>query len=521
MGVAKDALQPSGSGRDMSVIVTIVAMALLSLGVHVAVNALGGYGYFRDELYYIACSRHLALGYVDQPPLSIFVLAATRAVIGDSVFAIRLVPAVVSALSVTVLCLLIRRMGGRQPALVVGSLCFLASAQILGFHAYYSMNSLDILFWLLAAYAMVRLLDRSDLPGWLWLGCILGLGLLNKISVAWLVAGVAAAIVLTPMRARLRQPGPCLAALLAVLIWSPFVVWNIQNGFPHLEFMRNATVGKYSSLTRLRFLHDQLLAMNPTVFLVAVPGLWWCLADREGRRYRVLGIAFLAVFGVLLANPHTKAEYVAAAYPPLFASGAVAIDRLAGAWRRIAVAGIAGLLAITGAALAPLAMPILPVEDYVRYAKALGVAPATPENQKLSELPQFFADMHGWEELARDVSAAYLTVPESERKTTVAFVTNYGEAGALELYAARYPLPRVICNHNSYWFWGVGATPITTFIRLGGNRGDYFESYAEVTPAGIHRARYAMPYENDLGIFVVRGRRVPIEKAWPQLKHFE
>jgi hypothetical protein len=136
-------------------------------------------------------------------------------------------------------------------------------------------------------------------------------------------------------------------------------------------------------------------------------------------------------------------------------------------------------------------------------------------------LPQFFADMHGWEELARDVSAAYLTIPDAERETTVAFVTNYGEAGALELFAGRYALPRVICNHNSYWFWGVGPTPITTFIRLGGTREEYLESYADVTQAGVHRAQYAMPYENDLGIFIARGRRVPIEEAWSGYRHFD
>jgi hypothetical protein len=166
-------------------------------------------------------------------------------------------------------------------------------------------------------------------------------------------------------------------------------------------------------------------------------------------------------------------------------------------------------------------MPIIPVEGYIRYAKALGVAPSTPEGKKLSELPQFFADMHGWEELAQGVSAAYQTIPEEERKTTVAFVSNYGEAGALELYAAKYALPRVICNHNSYWLWGVGAKPITTFIRLGGKREDYLKSYDDVTHAGVHHCRYAMPYEDDLGIFVARRRHVPIEESWSKVKHFE
>jgi dolichyl-phosphate-mannose-protein mannosyltransferase len=514
-------VESAGGGSAPRNTGTIAALALLALAGHAAVNLSGGYGYFRDELYYIACSRHLASGYVDQPPLSIFLLAAARRLLGDSVFAIRLVPALASAACVTVLCALVRRMGGGRAALIVASLCFLASPQLLSLQTYYSMNCFDILFWLLAAHAMLLVVEQPRLRAWLWLGTILGLGLLNKTSVLWLAMGVAAAVVLGGLRAELRRPGPWLAALLALAIFSPFVFWNLRHGLPHLEFMRNATAGKYSSLTRLRFLGDQFRAMNPLTFLASVPGLGWCLFDREGRRHRVLGISFLAVLAVLLANPHTKSEYVAAAYAPLFACGAVAMNRLPKRLRRVALPATAGLLAASGALLAPLAMPVLPVESYIRYAKALGVAPSTPENKKLSDLPQFFADMQGWEELARDVSAAYLTIPEKERKTTVALVGNYGEAGALDLYTAKIELPRVISNHNSYWFWGVGPIPITTFIRLGGKREDYLKTYDSVTAAGVHHAPHAMPYEDELGIFIVRGRHTPIEKAWPELKHFE
>jgi hypothetical protein len=501
--------------------VPILALGLLSLAVHLAANALGGYGYFRDELYYIACSKHLAAGYVDQPPFSILVLAGARLLVGDSVFAIRAVPAVASALSVITLCLLVRRMGGGRTAMVLASLSFLASPRLLGAHTYYSMNSLDILFWLLAAYAIIGVVDQPSLPAWLQLGAIIGLGLLNKTSVLWLAAGVGVAVLITGLRRQLRLPGPYLAGLLALLIFSPFIVWNLRHGLPHLEFLRNATEGKYSSLTRVRFLSDQWLPMNPATFLVALPGLWWCLFDRDGKRNRVLGVVFLTVFAVLLANPHTKAEYLGAAYPPLFACGGVAIARLSRRWRAIAVPAIGGLLVVTGAVLAPLAMPILPVKDYIGYAKALGVAPSTPENLRVSELPQFFADMQGWEELARDVSVVYQTIPEREQSTAVALVGNYGEAGALELYAAHYPLPRVICSHNAYWFWGVGATPITTFIRLGGQREKYLEKYSDVTLAGVHYSRYAMPYEDSLSIFIARGRLVPIEKDWPSVKHFQ
>jgi len=500
---------------------TIVVLCLVPLAIHLAVNLFGGYGYFRDELYYIACTKHLGAGYVDQPPFSIYVLALVRLLIGDSVFAIRLVPAMLSALSVAVVCLLVRKMQGGRVALVLAALSFIASGQLLGFHAYYSMNSIDIFIWLVAGYLLVRVAEHPTTGRWVVLGLVLGLGLLNKTSVLWLGAGIAACLLLTGLRAQLKTRGPWLAGATALIVFSPYVVWNLVNGLPHLEFMRNATAGKYSSLTRLRFLVDQVFSMSPPVVLLALLGLAWCLLSKDGRRLRVLGIVFLTTFAILFLNPHTKSEYMGAAYPLLFAGEGVVLERLGRRWGRAIPVAAAALLAAFGLVVAPFALPMLPVETYVRYSRALGVQPSTAEAKRLAELPQFYADMHGWEELARDVSVAYLSIPETERPTTVALVGNYGEAGALELFARRYPLPRVICTHNSYWFWGVGPTPITTFIRLGGKLDDYRETYGDVTQVGVHTCRYCMPYENDLGVFVARQRRVPIEQAWGTLKHFE
>ena len=500
---------------------TIVVLCLLPLILHVAVNLFGGYGYFRDELYYIACAKRLGAGYVDHPPFSIYVLALVRLLIGESVFAIRLVPAVTSALSVAVVCGLVRKMRGGRAALAVAALAFICSGQLLGYHAFYSMNSLDILFWLGAAYVLVGLVEQPTTRRWVVLGLVLGLGLLNKTSVLWLGAGIAACLLLTDLRSQLRTRGPWLAGATAVLVFSPYVLWNLAHGLAHLEFMRNASAEKYSSLTRGRFVVDQVVNMNPTVVLVALLGLVWYLFAKDGRRFRCLGIVFLAVFGILFLNPHSKSEYIAAAYTLLFAGGGVVIERLGRRWGRAIPVAAGALLVAFGLVVLPLALPMLPVETYVRYTRALGIAPSTAEAKELAELPQFYADMHGWEELARHVSAAYLSIPEAERPTTVALVGNYGEAGALEHFAWKYPLPRVLCTHNSYWFWGVGDTRITTFIRLGGALDDYRENYGDVTQVGVHSCRYCMPYENNLGIFIARQRRVPIEQAWGELKHFE
>jgi hypothetical protein len=170
--------------QEIGTTLTVGAFAVLTVAVHLLVNAFGGYGLFRDELYYIACSRHLAPGYVDHPSLSIVVLAATRLLFGQSLFAIRLVPAVLSGLAVVLLGRLVVRLGGGRLAVVVASTAFVASPQLLAFFSYYSMNSIDIVLWLLAGNALVGVIERPSLGRWAWLGLALGLGLANKTSVA-------------------------------------------------------------------------------------------------------------------------------------------------------------------------------------------------------------------------------------------------------------------------------------------------------------------------------------------------
>jgi hypothetical protein len=348
------------------------------------------------------------------------------------------------------------------------------------------------------------------------------LGLLNKIDFLWFGVGLAAGLLLTDLRKHLATPWPYAAAGIALVVFSPFVVWNITHDFAHLEFIRNATSGKYSGLTRLDFLAGQALLLNPINMLIWVPGLLFLLLGREGRRYRVLGIIYLAAFAVLLANPHTKAEYLGPAYTILFAAGGVAIERWAGRGRRAwAVASLAVLSTATSLMILPFAVPVLPVGTFIKYQAELGAKPSTSENKRLSELPQYFADMFGWEGLARDVSAVYLALPEAERSSTVVLAMNYGEAGALEYYAAKYPLPRVISTHNSYWFWGYPKEGFRTVIVLRGRIEDHRKSCDLVTLAAVHTCQYCMPHENDMPIYVCRGLRVSPAEIWQREKNFD
>jgi hypothetical protein len=169
----------------------------------------------------------------------------------------------------------------------------------------------------------------------------------------------------------------------------------------------------------------------------------------------------------------------------------------------------------------PFAVPVLPVGTFIKYQAALGAKPSTAENKRLSELPQYFADMFGWEGLAKDVSAVYLTLPEAERSSTVVLAGNYGEAGALEYYATKYPLPPVISTHNSYWFWGYPKEGFRTVIVLRGRIEDHRKSCDQVTLAAVHTCQYCMPYENDMPIYVCRGLRVSPAEIWQREKNFD
>jgi hypothetical protein len=417
--------------------------------------------------------------------------------------------------------LIARRLGGRRTAVILTGLAVFLAPIIIGHTGIFQMNAFAHLFWALAAYLVVLIVDRSRPGLWVYLGVVMGLGLLNKIDFLWFGLGLTAGLLLTDLRKHLATHWPYAAGVIALAVFSPFIIWNATHGWAHLDFIRNASAGKYSGLTRLDFLVGQAILLNPVNMLLWVPGLLFLLFGREGRRYRVLGIIYLAAFAVLLANPHSKSEYLGPAYIMLFAAGGVAVERWASRGRRgWAVAGLALVSVLTSLMILPFAVPVLPVETFIKYQTALGVKPSTSEDLRLSELPQFFADMFGWEQLAKDVSAVYLALPESERASIVVYARNYGEAGALEYYAPKYPLPRVISTHNSYWFWGYPKVEPQTLIVLRGREEDHREICDEVVLAAVHTCRYCMPYENDMPIFICRRLRVPLAEVWKRDRNF-
>ena len=500
----------------------LLLLAGLKLAIHLAVNLAGGYGLFRDEFYYIACSQRLAWGYVDQPPFSLAVLKLVLALLGDSLFVVRLLPAILGAMVVFMSGWLARELGGKKLSITAAALMTLWAPALLGTHGYYSMNSFDLLFWTLSIYLTIRL-TRNDQPKqWILLGIILGLGLLNKISVLWLGAGLLVAWLATPHRHWLTSRGVWTAAAIAALLFLPHVIWQWLNGFPTLEFIKNATAQKYVPVSAIALLGQQALIMNPITLPLWLGGVLYFLLAPKVKTFRFLPILYATVFLILVINKNSKVEYLTPLFPLLFAMAAFSLEQFIQkyrwGWLKIPAAV---LLTVTGIATAPFALPVLPVKTYIAYAQKMGMQPATSEKKELAQLPQFYADMFGWEKMTKIVAEAYASLTPEEKSACTIFCNNYGEAGAIDYYGRGYGLPNAISGHNNYWLWGPQGKTGRVVIHLGGSRKALLATYEQVSKSDVFQDEYCMPYVNNGTIFICKNRRRSLTEDWPALNHYQ
>jgi len=493
-------------------------IALVKLFIHFYTNAFAGYGIFRDELYYLANTEHLDLGYVDHPPLSIFILAASRLLLGDSLFALRLLPALTGGGTVFIIGLMVREMGGGKIAQFAACTGAALSFIFLAMNTIYSMNSFDILLWTLGFYTVIRLMNTHQKRYWIVLGLIVGLGALNKTSMLWFGAAVAIGLIFVQERIWLKTRWPYIAGVLAFVLFLPFIIWNVEHDFAHLEFMRIASTEKYVSQTPVTFLSGQVLLHNPFALPLWLGGLIFLLIHKSTLRYRIVGIIFIVVAAILIVNWHSKAEYLAAAFGGVYAGGGLALERLLdGSFLKRVRAAYLTLVVVSAIILMPLVLPVLPVETYIKYSEATGLNGGTAEGHELKELPQFYADMFGWENMAETVARVYHSLPPEEQAVCAIYGTNYGKAGAVDFFGRRYGLPRAISFHNSYAFWGPRGYSGKVVIAIGGDIEDYNDLFESVEQAAVIRSEYVMPYENNLPVYVCRNVKEPLDSLWARI----
>lgn len=478
------------------------------------------YGIFRDEMYYLACSHHMAWGYVDHPPLTVFMAWCTRHVFGESPLGIRLLPAIAGAALVWITGKLAREMGGGRFAQALAALAVVVVPVYLVGQSWLTDNAVEPLTWMGCIWLVVRAIHTGDGRYWFWFGVLSGLGFENKYSIAFLLLGLLVGVVLTPERKFLKSPYLWLGVVACAVISLPNLLWEIRYHFPFLELIHNIRMGNRDVVRGpVAFIANQALVMHPILLPLWTGGLVWVLFSREGRRYRVLGWTFLVTlitFMVLKA----KYYYVVPVYPMLFAAGAIGFERMTRLHLRWSRSVYAGLVVITGALLAPMSVPVLPVETFLRYQKAIGMQPPEFEHQQNGPLPQWFADEFGWQEMVEQVAKVYNGLPPEERAKTAIFSNGWGEAAAVDFYGPKFGLPPAISRHNSYWLWGPRqyTGEIMLILRSDGS-GDR-DHFASVVAAGRVEHPYARRDEY-FTIWLCRGPKFNLQEVWPELKLYD
>lgn len=494
----------------------VIYIALAKLAIHL--YAARFYGYFGDELYFMACSRHLAWGYVDQPPLIAVLLRIERVLFGDSLQSIRFLAALAGVGSVLLAGWIARELGGKRIAQALAALAVLVAGVCLAMNHYISMNAFEPLAWAGCALVVIRIIKTGNQKLWLWFGLIAGVALENKYGIVFFATGVVAGLLFTQNRSMFLKPWIWLGGLIAFLIFLPNLLWNIQHHFPFFELLANIRRnGRNVPLTHLQFLGQVAMHMLPTSVPLALAGLWFYFA---GKQFRVLGWASLVLLAVVMFSANGRPYYVAPAYPMLFAAGGVVME----GW--LSLRGLQWLkptyvclLLITGAIGAPMAIPLLSPEAYIRYSQRLHFAPPPIETEKLGPLPQFFADMFGWEDMTVEAARIYNALPSEVRTRTAILAGTYGQAAAIDLFGQKYGLPAAISPHQSYFFWGPRDYTGENVIVLGIRREELERYFNSIEPAGQVRHPYAMPNEH-FTIYYCRQPKTSLQVLWPTIKNW-
>jgi len=479
---------------------------------HILTN--GQHGFHRDELDILMNARRLDWAYISYPALTPFLARIEWELFGASLAGMRLLPALAQGVVVVLAGLMARDFGGGRLAQVIAALAVAISPMALTSGMLIQYMSFDFLWWVLLSFFLVRLLRSEDPRWWLGVGAAIGLGMITKYTMAFFVAGLIVAVLITSTRRYLRSPWLWAGVGLALLIFLPTLLWHAAHDFIALDYMsaihaRDIEWGRTDD-----FLLDQLVeASNPFAVPLWLAGLYFIFRSPAGKRFRPLGWMFLMTFVLLLVS-RGRGYYLGPAYPMLLAAGATWFD----SWRltlspragRLALGGMATLLAVGAVIAVLIAKPVAPIES------SLGRM-ALEANGELAE-------MVGWPELAQAVADIYTGLPADQQAATAVLAGNYGEAGALDLYGPALGLPPVISGVNSMWARGYGDPPPRTVIMVGIDRGFATGNFSSCTPAG----RISNPYgvvneesEHHSIIYLCGEPHRSWAEIWPALRRYQ
>jgi 4-amino-4-deoxy-L-arabinose transferase-like glycosyltransferase len=488
--------------RFSPLVVSWPALLVAGLMIAALLAVAGAYGFHRDELYFIVAGRHPAFGYPDQPPLTPLLSAASVALFGLSPTAVRVLPALAMGLVVVLTALVAGDLGGSRRAQVLAAVTVALSGYLAAGH-FDATATYDLLFWAVILWLVVRLLAGSDRRLWLAVGVAAGIGLENKDTLLLLFAGLGVGLVLARRWDVLRSPWAWAAAGIALVIWAPNLAWQATHGLPQFTMAR--VIAGDAAANRAQLVTVLWLFTGPLLFLVTVAGWAWMLVAKAAAPWRAVAVAAVVVL-VLVVASGGKGYYALGVAPPLMAAGALLLDRwLARGRRRLRVVGFVAAAALSGALVALLTLPILPVATFA--------STSLPSSVPTS------AEQIGWPQLVAQVQQVVAALPAQERAHAVILTNNYGEAAALDLLGKG--LPPIYSGHNGFWYWGPPPAGRTVVVHVGDwTVADWSPFFGGCrTVAHIDNGLGIKNQEQGQAISVCRGLRKPWTAIWPRLRH--
>jgi 4-amino-4-deoxy-L-arabinose transferase-like glycosyltransferase len=493
--------------------IIIFSMAFVAVVFHILLN--GQYGFHRDELDFIMNARQLDWGYVSYPPITPFFARIGLEVFGESLRGLRVFPAIAQGIIMVLAAWMARDMGGKRSAQILTAFAvFITPVSLFG-GTVLMYFGFDYLWWVLVAFFTVRLLATDDARYWLGIAAGIGLGMMTKYTMAFWVAGLVVAVLLTPARKYLRSKWLYFGAALALLIFLPNLIWQIQHDLISLEHLSSIHARDISWGRSDEFLTEQLiLTTNPLSLPIWPVGLSLCLFGTSMKRFRMLGWMFLATF-VLFLITKGRGYYTGPSYVMLLAAGIAGIDGWLAtrtqATRRVGFGLLWGTQLIGSVIGIILMKPIAPINSPL-WDVTIGVS------------DDLFVEMVGWQDLTAQVSQVYRSIPEEDKESTVILAGNYGEAGALDLYGDEYALPRIISGSNSYWYRGYGEPEPETVIVVGFESSYAGQFFKSCTYSGTVTNQYGVKNEESsyhTGLYICREPRRPWSEMWQAMRWYQ
>ncbi|HEY5509511.1 MAG TPA: glycosyltransferase family 39 protein [Prolixibacteraceae bacterium] len=466
-----------------SFLILTICFVIIKLLIHFLTST--NYELHRDEMLYFSMGSHLSWGFASTPPMMAFFSFIIKNLFGYHEFFVKLFPALAGASIIVLIALFVRELGGKSFAVFTACLAGIISTSLLRSSSLFMPVIFELFFWTLFLFFLLKLINRQDPKYWICIGISFGLAFLNKYSILFLGLSTLIAILLSNHRKLLLSKYLVYAAVAALFIMLPNIIWQIIHKFPVATHMGELYRTQLNLVSKHTFLGEQIM-MNFTAILIWLTGLFVLLFAKAERKFRLFAWLFLLVILLFLVTKG-KPYYTLGVYPVMFAFGGYFLEKYLPGKLRIISWFIVGYSFLTSLFFLPLGLPVLHQKEMAAYcsffSQHISPAPMRNEQNGYYPIPQDYMDMTGWEELASMASIAYNSLDSLSKKDCIIYANNYGQAGAMDFYGKKYHLPAPVCVNDSYIFWAPDSLVANNFIVSDNSLGDIprlFKNYHEV-----------------------------------------